>query len=162
MTDVEAYLVSAIAGFERDPADSDFQRGYQAALEEMLRVVRDEKRGPRRGCAILDELETRPAVASRVREQTMGRRVRRSPTGAGEERTGWKWRNAAFGSKRTKAERRSQGPSSCFLTSWLSSTLSRRTWPTRLACLFGASRQKQRRLVERSWAAKTDETYSFS
>jgi hypothetical protein len=33
------YLTQSLASFERDPADTDFQRGYQACLQEMLRVV---------------------------------------------------------------------------------------------------------------------------
>jgi hypothetical protein len=37
--DVIEYLREAIRGFELDPADSDFQRGYQAALEETLKVI---------------------------------------------------------------------------------------------------------------------------
>jgi hypothetical protein len=29
----------ALIGFRRDPADSEYQRGYEAALEEMLSVA---------------------------------------------------------------------------------------------------------------------------
>lgn len=36
--DVAGYLRDGLDAFARDPADSDFQRGYEAALEEMWRV----------------------------------------------------------------------------------------------------------------------------
>ena len=36
-TEPKAYLEYAIASFDNDPADSDFQRGYLAALRDVLR-----------------------------------------------------------------------------------------------------------------------------
>ncbi len=33
------YLNSALEGFTNDPADSDYQRGYEAALREMLEAL---------------------------------------------------------------------------------------------------------------------------
>lgn len=38
MTDTAAYLADAIAAFDRDPPDTDFQRGFL----EALKTVRDE------------------------------------------------------------------------------------------------------------------------
>jgi hypothetical protein len=35
---LETYLRTAIEGFRQDPPDSDFQRGYLGALEELQRV----------------------------------------------------------------------------------------------------------------------------
>ena len=32
---IEEYLEQALAGFERDPADTRFQEGYKAALEDL-------------------------------------------------------------------------------------------------------------------------------
>jgi hypothetical protein len=37
MEKLREYLVEALAGFERDPPDSNYQEGYQAALEELAR-----------------------------------------------------------------------------------------------------------------------------
>ena len=34
-------IEEALAGFVDDPADSDYQKGYQAALEEVLRNLND-------------------------------------------------------------------------------------------------------------------------
>lgn len=36
---IEEYLHNALASFQMDPADSDFQRGYQASLEEVQQYV---------------------------------------------------------------------------------------------------------------------------
>ena len=41
---VEEYLKWAIASFERDPADSEFQKGYLAALIEVQKVLDDKKK----------------------------------------------------------------------------------------------------------------------
>ena len=41
---IEEYLEWAIASFERDPADSEFQRGYLAALEEVQKVLDSSKK----------------------------------------------------------------------------------------------------------------------
>lgn len=38
---VRGYIEDALIGFEHDPADSDFQRGYQAALETVIREAFD-------------------------------------------------------------------------------------------------------------------------
>lgn len=35
------YLRDALDGFVKDPADTPYQAGYQAALEEMLRVAKE-------------------------------------------------------------------------------------------------------------------------
>lgn len=35
---LEQYLDGVEAGFAADPADSDFQRGYKAAMDELVRV----------------------------------------------------------------------------------------------------------------------------
>ena len=43
MMNVEEYLKWAIASFERDPADSEFQKGYLAALEEVQKVMLQQK-----------------------------------------------------------------------------------------------------------------------
>lgn len=33
------YILTMLRQFELDPADSDYQEGYKAALEELLRVA---------------------------------------------------------------------------------------------------------------------------
>ena len=40
---IEEYLEEAIASFERDPADSQFQKGYLAALEEAQQFLLQQK-----------------------------------------------------------------------------------------------------------------------
>ena len=40
---IEEYLKEAIASFERDPADTLFQKGYLAALEEMQKFLLQQK-----------------------------------------------------------------------------------------------------------------------
>jgi hypothetical protein len=40
---IEEYLKEAIASFERDPADSQYQKGYQAALEETQKFLLQQK-----------------------------------------------------------------------------------------------------------------------
>ena len=40
---IEEYLEEAIASFERDPADTQFQKGYQAALEETQKFLLQQK-----------------------------------------------------------------------------------------------------------------------
>jgi hypothetical protein len=40
---MKEYLEWAIASFERDPADSEFQKGYLAALEEVQKVMLQQK-----------------------------------------------------------------------------------------------------------------------
>lgn len=37
--DIVQYLDEALAAFEKDPADTDYQRGYEAALRELKRVI---------------------------------------------------------------------------------------------------------------------------
>lgn len=37
---VKAYVQNAIESFHRDPADSDFQKGYKAAFDELKVVLR--------------------------------------------------------------------------------------------------------------------------
>ncbi len=39
MIDVETYLIEALTSFESDPADTDYQKGYKAALEEVKKIV---------------------------------------------------------------------------------------------------------------------------
>lgn len=39
--DMRTYIEAMLEQFELDPADSDYQRGYQAALEELLRVAKE-------------------------------------------------------------------------------------------------------------------------
>lgn len=41
---VEEYLKEAIASFERDPADSQYQMGYLAALEETQKFLENSKK----------------------------------------------------------------------------------------------------------------------
>lgn len=38
---VQRYLQQALAGFADDPADSDYQRGYEAALKELASLIAD-------------------------------------------------------------------------------------------------------------------------
>jgi hypothetical protein len=40
---IEEYLEEAIASFARDPADSLFQKGYLAALEETQKFLLQQK-----------------------------------------------------------------------------------------------------------------------
>lgn len=40
---IEEYLKEAIASFEKDPADTLFQKGYLAALEEMQKFLLQQK-----------------------------------------------------------------------------------------------------------------------
>jgi hypothetical protein len=40
---IEEYLKEAIASFERDPADSQYQKGYLAALEETQKFLLQQK-----------------------------------------------------------------------------------------------------------------------
>lgn len=40
---IEEYLKEAIASFEKDPADSLFQKGYLAALEETQKFLQQQK-----------------------------------------------------------------------------------------------------------------------
>ena len=40
---IEEYLKEAIASFEKDPADTLFQKGYLAALEEAQKVLLQQK-----------------------------------------------------------------------------------------------------------------------
>jgi hypothetical protein len=40
---IEEYLEEAIASFKRDPADSQFQKGYLAALEETQKFLQQQK-----------------------------------------------------------------------------------------------------------------------
>jgi hypothetical protein len=40
---IEEYLKEAIASFGKDPADSEFQKGYLAALEEVQKVMLQQK-----------------------------------------------------------------------------------------------------------------------
>jgi hypothetical protein len=39
---IKHYLQQALDGFKHDPADSDFQRGYLAALEEVAKMYAPE------------------------------------------------------------------------------------------------------------------------
>ena len=41
---IEEYLKEAIASFEKDPADTLFQKGYLAALEEMQKFLLQQKK----------------------------------------------------------------------------------------------------------------------
>ena len=41
---IEEYLKEAIASFERDPADTLFQKGYLAALEEAQKFLENSKK----------------------------------------------------------------------------------------------------------------------
>ena len=40
---IEEYLARALEGFERDPADSRFQEGYKAALEDIQKFLSDQE-----------------------------------------------------------------------------------------------------------------------
>jgi hypothetical protein len=37
--DIETYLIEALQSFENDPADTDYQKGYEAALKEVRKVI---------------------------------------------------------------------------------------------------------------------------
>lgn len=39
--DVLEYLENALDSFETDPADTDYQRGYQAALQEVYDLLNE-------------------------------------------------------------------------------------------------------------------------
>ena len=39
---IKQYLEQALAGFKNDPADTNFQRGYQAALEEVAKFLEQD------------------------------------------------------------------------------------------------------------------------
>lgn len=41
---LEEYLAQALAGFERDPADTRFQEGYKAALEDVQQFLENNKK----------------------------------------------------------------------------------------------------------------------
>ena len=41
---IEEYLKEAIASFEKDPADTLFQKGYLAALEETQKFLQLQKK----------------------------------------------------------------------------------------------------------------------
>jgi hypothetical protein len=41
---IEEYLKEAIASFEKDPADTLFQKGYLAALEEAQKFLLQQKK----------------------------------------------------------------------------------------------------------------------
>jgi hypothetical protein len=41
---IEEYLKEAIASFEKDPADTLFQKGYLAALEETQKFLENNKK----------------------------------------------------------------------------------------------------------------------
>jgi hypothetical protein len=41
---IEEYLEEAIASFEKDPADTLFQKGYLAALEEAQKFLENSKK----------------------------------------------------------------------------------------------------------------------
>ena len=43
MEEVKQYLLLILKGFEEDPADSEFQHGYKAAIEELLDAIIDER-----------------------------------------------------------------------------------------------------------------------
>jgi hypothetical protein len=36
MFDFESYLIEALNSFENDPADTDYQRGYESGLRDLL------------------------------------------------------------------------------------------------------------------------------
>lgn len=40
---VEDYFFTALAGFDNDPPDSDYQKGYLAALKEMRYCVYEQE-----------------------------------------------------------------------------------------------------------------------
>ena len=40
---IEEYLEQALNGFERDPADTRFQEGYKAALEDVQKFLQENK-----------------------------------------------------------------------------------------------------------------------
>ena len=44
MMDIEEYLKWAVASFDSDPADSEFQKGYLAALIEVQTVLGSGKK----------------------------------------------------------------------------------------------------------------------
>jgi hypothetical protein len=43
--DIVEYLDKALEQFKNDPADTDYQRGYEAALRELRRVIEAEADG---------------------------------------------------------------------------------------------------------------------
>lgn len=40
---IEEYLAQALDGFERDPADTRFQEGYKAALEDVQKFLSEQE-----------------------------------------------------------------------------------------------------------------------
>ena len=40
MYEMEQYFLNVLEGFKNDPADSSYQRGYKAAIEEALEYMR--------------------------------------------------------------------------------------------------------------------------
>ena len=40
---IEEYLEQALDGFKRDPADTRFQEGYKAALEDVQKFLQENK-----------------------------------------------------------------------------------------------------------------------
>lgn len=40
---IEQYLCKLLKGFEEDPADSEYQNGYKAAIEELLETITNDK-----------------------------------------------------------------------------------------------------------------------
>ena len=57
------YVEAAIASFNNDPADSDFQRGYLAAMEKIADIInRDPIRASKYVTATMDSFGGYPAV----------------------------------------------------------------------------------------------------
>ena len=47
LLDLENYLINTLESFEGDPADTPYQEGYKAAVQEMLDVIRTKRRQER-------------------------------------------------------------------------------------------------------------------
>ena len=45
MDKLNSYLTNALEKFDNDPADSEYQRGYQAALVETLKTLLEIEKG---------------------------------------------------------------------------------------------------------------------
>lgn len=53
MKNIDAYVSAAIESFDYDPADSDFQRGYFAALCEVQKFAREADTPPKPATNVL-------------------------------------------------------------------------------------------------------------
>lgn len=42
VNDVRQYVLDSLHQFKEDPADTDYQHGYQACLEELVRILSED------------------------------------------------------------------------------------------------------------------------